>query len=82
MVGRKLMRAKGEAFDVDTILVSTSLLAEKRMAAGMQISAADRFVIAAPRALIAASAERLSFEQIKIKLEDVRHRLVAGHTRF
>ena len=74
----KRTQRKSRPVDPDIIIERTLLLAEKLTAGGMQLSAADRFVIAASQTLIAASAERLSFEQAKTRLEGVRHRLCDG----
>ena len=41
----------------------------------MGVSSADRFVIASSQTLIASSADQLSFEEIKARLEFVRERL-------
>ncbi|MGH9739353.1 MAG: DNA methyltransferase [Candidatus Acidiferrales bacterium] len=63
------------ALDMDAVIQRTLLLAKKLSAAGMEISSADRFVIAASQTLISAPAEQLSFEGIKARLELVRQRL-------
>lgn len=56
----------------DDIIKTTQRLAKTLCRAGMRISNSDRFVIAASQTLIAASAEALSFEEIKAALENVR----------
>jgi putative DNA methylase len=80
LVCRKHASAKAGLRKVDMIVQRTSLLANKLLGAGMELSSADHFVIAASQMLISASAEQLSFEQLRAKLENVRHHL-AGKTR-
>ncbi|MCG6553226.1 MAG: hypothetical protein L7F77_12955, partial [Candidatus Magnetominusculus sp. LBB02] len=60
---------------IDDVVRKTDELACKFVGAGMGISSADRFVIAASQMLIATSAERLSFEKIRERLEALRLRL-------
>jgi putative DNA methylase len=73
----KATEAKARELDFDGIIQTTQHIAKTLSVAGMQISNSDRFVIAASQTLISASAEHLSFEQIKARLEDVRRRLEA-----
>jgi putative DNA methylase len=71
----KSTQTKARALDLDDIVQTTQHLARKLSVAGMGISNADRFVIAASQTLISASAEMLSFEQIKARLVEVRSHL-------
>lgn len=71
----KSTQTKARAVDLDDIVQTTQHLAGKLLGAGMGISNADRFVIAASQTLISASAQVLSFEQIKAKLVEVRSHL-------
>ncbi|WP_035918064.1 DNA methyltransferase [Legionella fairfieldensis] len=64
-----------KSFDQQTILRRTSILANKLEEAGMNISMADHFVIAASQALISASSDALSFENIKTDLELIQNKL-------
>jgi putative DNA methylase len=75
LVCRKHAQTVTEAFDVDVVLEKSSSLAKLLVSAGMSVSSADRFVIASSQTLIASSAEQLSFEGIKTRLEFVRERL-------
>lgn len=75
LVCRKHTRAKVRTHNLDTVIRKTLALARRLSAAGMSISMADRFVIAASQTLISASAEELSFEEIKARLEQVRQGL-------
>jgi putative DNA methylase len=73
----KNSEAKARMSVPDDILRTTEYLANTLSVAGMHISNADRFVIAASQTLIVASAEALSFEQIEARLEEVRTQLRA-----
>jgi putative DNA methylase len=73
----KPSQMKARAVDLDEIIDNTLCLSKTLSIAGMDISQADRFVIAASQTLIAASADPLSFEQIKLELERVRATLEA-----
>lgn len=75
LVCSKQIQAKARPLDVDAIIDRSLLLADRLSGAGMKISAADRFVIAASQTLISASAEQLSFEEIKTRLVNVRQYL-------
>lgn len=81
LVCSKHKRGKPRPLDLDAVIVKASLLSRTLSEAGMEISEADRFVIAASQTLIFASAEQLSFEQIKDRLEGVRRRLHDNGTR-
>jgi putative DNA methylase len=61
-----------------SVIHKTSLLANKLQVAGLSISPADYFVIAASQALIAASPETLSFEEMERRLESLRLALKAA----
>jgi len=75
LVCRKHTAHAGSRPDIDAIIDKTLHLARRLANAGMEISGADRFVIAASQTLIAASSEKLTFEEIKARLETVRERL-------
>ena len=48
---------------------AVAVLASRLQAAGMRLSAGDRFVIGAAQTLIARAADDLSFDEIKVELE-------------
>ena len=75
LVCRRQLQTNTEVFDIDTVLAKSRSLAERLHWAGMDVSNADRFVIASAQSLIASSAEQLPFEEIKTRLELVRERL-------
>ncbi|MGA8492648.1 MAG: DNA methyltransferase [Terriglobales bacterium] len=75
LVCRKHMQASAEPFDIETVLEKSVSFAKTLVTAQMEVSRADRFVIASSQTLIASSAEQLSFEDIKARLELVRERL-------
>jgi putative DNA methylase len=75
LVCRKNIRSNGCLHDVGAVVEKTSRLAAKLSNAGMVISSADRFVIAASQMLISASASRLSFEHIEDELKELRQRI-------
>jgi putative DNA methylase len=77
LVCRKHVQTATEPFDIPAVLERSYSLARTLVGAGMDVSRADRFVIASSQTLIASSAEQLSFEEIKARLELVRERL--GH---
>jgi putative DNA methylase len=66
---------KGANFDCSEVISRALDLANKLSSAGMDVSSSDRFVIAASQTLICSSAEQMSFDQIKDRLENVRQRL-------
>jgi len=78
LVCRKHSSPAARAHDVQAVLRKTLELARRLSAGGMTISGADHFVIAASQTLISASAEELSFEEIKARLLDVRQKLIGG----
>lgn len=58
--------------DIQDVRRAVDRLAARLEAAGMLISAGDRFVIGAAQTLIARSADNLSFDDIKVDLEAIR----------
>ncbi|HEV2398779.1 MAG TPA: DNA methyltransferase [Candidatus Sulfotelmatobacter sp.] len=76
LVCRKHVQASAKAFDIETVLEKSASFAKTLVDAGMEVSGADRVVIASSQTLIASSAEQLPFEEIKARLELVRERLV------
>lgn len=54
------------------VLHSVDILASRLQAAGLRISAGDRFVIGAAQTLIARAAEDLPFDEINAELEAIR----------
>src|SRR6266700_2366326 len=75
LVCRKHTHTTIKTFDINAVLERSVSLTNTLLSAGMEVSRADRFVIASSQTLIAASAEQLPFEQIKARLEFVRERL-------
>jgi len=75
LVCSKRNAGRPEELDIHAILDSTLHLAKTLSVAGMHISSSDRFVIAASQTLVNASAENLSFECMKSRLEEVRRQL-------
>jgi putative DNA methylase len=75
LVCRKHIPGRGRPATVEDILRRTSALTTELSDAGMDLSPADFFVIAASQTLIRPSLGRLTFEQIKVRLEAVRQRL-------
>lgn len=78
LVCRKHLRSGPPAHTPEEIAARTAEYARRLTDAGMTISGADRFVIAASQTLISASAEELSFEEIKERLEAVRRGLAGS----
>jgi putative DNA methylase len=76
LVCRKQPRLSVHPFAHDDVIRKTNTLANKLEGVGMTISSTDRFVIGAAQMLIATSAELLSFEAIKERLEVLRLYLV------
>ena len=72
LVSRKRSLRPSLSYDLHTLIEKTLCVAKTLSLGGMELSATDHFVIAASQVLVAASAERLSFEQIKSKLEAAR----------
>jgi putative DNA methylase len=75
LVCRKHTHTAVEAFDINAVIERSASFAKKLLSAGMEISDADRFVIASSQTLISAAVEQLSFDEIKKRLELVRERL-------
>lgn len=75
LVCRKHMDINVKTFDIDAVIERSVSYAKRLLSAGMKISDADRFVIASSQTLIATSAEKLTFDDIKARLELVRERL-------
>lgn len=72
LVCRKYPRTLQHGFDGAEVLRVSENLASTLERAGMTISTADRYVIAASQTLICAAAELLSFDDIKERLENLR----------
>lgn len=75
LVCKKHTGFRGHSWRVESILETTGELAGRLMDGGIKISAADRFVIAASQVLIGASAEELSFQNVKLRLAEIREHL-------
>lgn len=69
LVCKKKGKRKEVNFNQQSIMKRTLSLTSRLEAAGMSISNADRFVIAASQMLVAASVESLSFDDINARLE-------------
>jgi putative DNA methylase len=69
LVCRKRHLAATSFYAEEAIIKKAVSLAHKLQSAGLSISAADYFVISASQALISASPEALSFEQMEERLE-------------
>lgn len=52
--------------------VTVNTLSAQLQAAGLHISAGDRFVIGAAQTLIARAADDLSFDDVKVHLDAIR----------
>lgn len=72
LVCRKHSLGSAPSYNPRALIEKTLCLAKTLSQGGMKVSATDCFVIAASQTLVAASAEHLSFEQIKSRLEAVR----------
>ncbi len=75
LVCRKHVASPSYSDNISQILARTDEYALRLADAGMTISSADRFVIAASQTLISTTASELNFEQIKAKLKSVRRNL-------
>jgi putative DNA methylase len=71
LVCRKHSPASVLPYDPIALIEKTISLAKKLSKGGMEVSATDRFVIAASQTLLASSKEHLSFDEIKSRLEAV-----------
>jgi putative DNA methylase len=78
LVCRKRRAATACIYSETSVVNKTASLANKLQVAGLSISPADYFVIAASQALIAASPEALSFEDMERRLESLRLALKAA----
>lgn len=72
LVCRKHLRSQPRMDNLKQIAAQTADYVRRLTDAGMSISSADRFVIAASQSLISASAEELSFEEVKERLQALR----------
>lgn len=75
LVCRKHVRASGKRYDAAEVIERTTALVRRLCSAGMTISYADTFVIAASQTLISASSQELSFDEIKERLHLIRREL-------
>jgi putative DNA methylase len=75
LVCKKHQTIEKSQYCEETIHLQTNAFVKKLEAAGMSISAGDRFVIAASQMLILSSREILTFEQIKSRLDDLKLRI-------
>jgi putative DNA methylase len=75
LVCRKRPRGSALALDDEEVLNRTDELARKLESAGMSLSAADHFVIAASQSLIVAGNAHLSFARVVERLSNLRERL-------
>lgn len=72
LVCRKKAMALHQPPAVQNVSTVVSALSAKLEAAGLRISAGDRFVIGAAQTLIARAADNLSFDEILIDLDAIR----------
>lgn len=72
LVCRKKTFALYQSPAVEDVSQAVDVLAAELQAAGMRISAGDRFVIGAARTLIARAADDLTFDEIKVDLDAIR----------
>ncbi|MBX3724607.1 MAG: hypothetical protein KF823_01650 [Xanthomonadales bacterium] len=72
LVCRKKAFALHQSPALQDVCRVVDMLAERLQAAGLRISAGDRFVIGAAQTLIARAADDLGFDEIKVDLEAVR----------
>lgn len=77
LVCRKHVHAAHYVYDAQAIFAKTAYYVQQLTEAGMSLSDADRFVIAASQTLIFATAEELSFDEMATRLEDIRRDLAA-----
>lgn len=78
LVCRKHFRSKPNVHNPKEVVARTADFTRRLTDGGMTISSADEFVIAASQCLISASAEELSFEEIKERLATLRRSLTGG----
>ena len=72
LVCRKKKFALLDASLIQNVNDAVNILASRLQAAGLNISAGDRFVIGAAQALIFYAADNLSYDEIKAELEAIR----------
>ena len=72
LVCRKKAFALHQSPAVQDVRQAVDALSSRLQAAGLRISAGDRFVIGAAQTLIARAADELSFDEIKVDLEAIR----------
>ncbi|EIJ0935055.1 hypothetical protein LH707_002467 [Vibrio cholerae] len=72
LVCRKKAFALHRSSAIQDVRQSVDALSSRLQAAGLRISAGDRFVIGAAQTLIARAADDLSFDEIKEHLETIR----------
>lgn len=75
LVCRKRGQGVVSTYDENDVIEQTIALTKKLESAGMRISSADRFVIGASQMLILAASEGLSFDEVRERLENIRHRI-------
>jgi putative DNA methylase len=75
LVCRKNNLGSVQSYDPQVVIAKALGFAKILTQGGMEVSSTDCFVIAASQALIAASTEHLSFEQIKSRLEALHRTL-------
>lgn len=78
LVCRKRCAVVHSDVNISSVLKQAEALAKPLEAAGLKISRADRFVIAASQLLIQAGPEALSYEEVKKRLEFVHAELNAA----
>jgi putative DNA methylase len=76
LVCRKEPQAADGIYSVTEVLERAERFANRLEEAGMTISLGDRFVIGAAQALILSAVERLSFDQMRNRLEALRQQLL------
>lgn len=72
LVCRKKAFALKQSPELQDVRQAVDMLASRLLAAGLYISAGDRFVIGAAQTLIARAADDLNFDEIKIQLDAMR----------
>jgi putative DNA methylase len=72
LVCRKKAFALHQSLAIENVRQSVDALTSRLQAAGLHISAGDRFVIGAAQTLISRAADDLSFDAIKVDLEAIR----------
>lgn len=72
LVCRKKAFAQHQSISINEVRQTVDALSSRLQAAGLRISASDRFVIGAAQTLIARAADDLEFDQIKVDLEIIR----------